>query len=345
MGTEWHSEHHPGIRQRHELEKEYAQCRKEWARQKLTVVETTETNETKKNTLEAELKYLTDTYVESKRVQVAKESELQGRINALEDVMKTSTAHLEDTSASLADSKEQIAIIHHKEFHSWPDFPAFKIFVLDRVFRYVLWGEICRCRQIARTKSEASAQLQVSMEQCCQLERDLEQKRREWEDERNRLEICLENERRDATESRDKYEKWREHHSLALKQVSEENNAKIRALEEAKSTKEEEFHKEEQAAQIQLQQNNAKIEQCKQEANRLRTCLDKHHNRPGFNFDLGFLPSFDLCFCLSTDRDFLKYGECRVRSPHRDSGLEQSVHPIAPWRRARRARDQLPTEP
>lgn len=49
---------------------------------------------------------------------------------------------------------------------------------------------------------------------------------------------------------REKYERWREHHALALKQVSEENSAKINALEADKGKKEEEFHRQEHALQV-----------------------------------------------------------------------------------------------
>lgn len=143
--------------------------RQEWARQKLTVIETTETNESKRTTLETELKFLTDSFIDYKRQAASKETELQSRINAFEDVHKTTKAHNAEAQASLTD-------------------------VVDT---------------INKTKSEASLQLQISTETCCQLERDLEQKRQEWEEERRRLEICLENERRDASDSREKYERYK----------------------------------------------------------------------------------------------------------------------------------------
>merc|ERR1712194_676770 len=107
-------------------------------------------------------------------------------------------------------------------------------------------------------------------EVCGQLERELEQRRIEWEEERRRLELALENERRDAAESRQKYETWREHHAQALQQVSDENSAKISNLESERSRKEEIFKTEEQKLQLSLQGNQAKVESLKQEAGRLR---------------------------------------------------------------------------
>ncbi|CAD7973361.1 unnamed protein product [Amoebophrya sp. A25] len=227
------------VRNRHDLEREYAQCRQEWARQKLTVIETTETNSSKKATLETELKFLTDSYVDYKRQAASKETELQGRINSFEDVLKTTRAHQVEAEASLRE-------------------------VLD---------------VIAKTKQDASMQLQISTETCAQLERDLEQKKLEWEEERRRLDVCLENERRDAADSREKYEKWREQHAVALRQVSEESSSKIQALEDDKNKKHEDFDGREKQLQVEIQQNNAKTDHLKQEAARLRHTVQDSNNR------------------------------------------------------------------
>jgi len=235
----WKSTFDQAVRNRHDLEREYAQCRQEWARQKLTVIETTETNESKRGTLETELKFLTDSFVEQKRTAASRETELASRIHAFEDVLKTTKAHSAEAQASLTDVVEAIN----------------------------------------KTKSEASLQLQISTETCCQLERDLEQKKSEWEDERRRLDICLENERRDASDSREKYERWREHHALALKQVSDENSAKMTALESDRQAKQEAFSAEEHALQLELQQNNAKVEHLKAEAARLRHSVQDSNNK------------------------------------------------------------------
>jgi len=132
---------------------------------------------------------------------------------------------------------------------------------------------------ILKTKNEAGLQLQIAVETCCQLERDLEQKRHEWEDERRRLDMCLENERRDASESREKYERWREHHALALKQVSEENNAKINALETEKRRKEEAFRDELSQTQLLLQQSSSRADQLKLEASNLRQKVQDANNQ------------------------------------------------------------------
>eukprot|EP00392_Amoebophrya_sp_AT5.2_P010421 g10481.t1 len=201
----WKGTFDQGVRNRHELEREYALCRQEWARQKLTVIETTETNDSKRQTLETELKFLTDSYVDYKRQAATKETELQGRINSFEDVLKTTKAHQMEAQASLRD-------------------------VLDA---------------IAKTKQDASLQLQISTETCCQLERDLEQKKLE-------------------------YEKWREQHAVALRQVSEESSAKIQALEDEKRRREEQFAKDETTLQTQVQSLSAKGDKLKHEAARLR---------------------------------------------------------------------------
>lgn len=212
--------------------------RQEWGRQKLTIIETTESNDSKKMILENELKSLTDNYIEYKRHTATRETELQGKINAFEDVLKTTKAHTDDVRQQLEESREQIT----------------------------------------KTKHEAGLQLQIAVETCCQLERDLEAKRQEWEDERRRLDICLENERRDASESRDKYERWREHHALALKQVSDENNSKISALENEKRKKEEAFRTEIEQSQLLLQQNTTRMDQLKIEANNLRNKVQDTNN-------------------------------------------------------------------
>ncbi|CAD7929564.1 unnamed protein product [Amoebophrya sp. A120] len=235
----WKTTFDQGVRNRHDLEREYALCRQEWARQKLTVIETTETNDSKRQTLETELKFLTDSFIDYKRQAASKETELQGRINSFEDVLKTTKAHQAEAQASLTD-------------------------VLD---------------VIGKTKQDASLQLQISTETCCQLERDLEQKKLEWDEERKRLDVCLENERRDASDSREKYEKWREQHAVALKQVSEESSAKIGALEDEKKRREEQFAKEEGGLQASIQQNLGKVESLKQEAGRLRHTVQDANNK------------------------------------------------------------------
>jgi len=227
----WKATFEQCVRNRQELEREYSQSRQEWARQKLTVIETTESNDSKRATLEAELKYLTDSFIDYKRTAASRETELSSRINAYEDVLKTSKAHTAEVLASLQD-------------------------VVDT---------------ISKTKTVSGQQLSQSAETCSQLERDLEARRTEWEEERRRLEICLENERRDAADSRQKYERWRDHHSNALKQVSSENQSKIQALENEKSKKEDAFKTEELKLQQELQQNSSQIEHMKQEAGSLRS--------------------------------------------------------------------------
>merc|ERR1712194_274633 len=175
-------------------------------------------------------KYLTDSFIDYKRSASSRETELGSRINAYEDVLKTTKSHTAEVLASLQDVQETVQ----------------------------------------KTKSVSGQQLQSSAEVCGQLERELEQRRTEWEEERRRLELALENERRDAAESRQKYETWREHHAQALQQVSDENAGKISNLESERSRKEEIFKTEEQKLQLSLQGNQAKVESLKQEAGRLR---------------------------------------------------------------------------
>lgn len=72
-----------------------------------------------------------------KRATASRETELQSKIHAFEDVLKTTKAHSDDVKTQLEDCSEAIL----------------------------------------KTKNEAGLQLQIAVETCCQLERDLEQKR------------------------------------------------------------------------------------------------------------------------------------------------------------------------
>ena len=63
----WKSTFDASVRERHELERDYAAARQEWGRQQLSIIETTEANDTKKSTRENELKTLSNNYIEYKR--------------------------------------------------------------------------------------------------------------------------------------------------------------------------------------------------------------------------------------------------------------------------------------
>ena len=196
----------------------------------MTIIEATEQNDSKKATLEAELKFLTDCFIEAKRTSASRDTELSSRLNAYDEVLKTTKAHFEEVKFSIEDVLETIG----------------------------------------KTKSASGVQLQSSQQQCAYLEKDLEQKRTEWTEERRRLENALNEERRDAEESKSKYESWRKEHSLALENVSQEVKSRIEELEETRTKKEELFKNEETKLKGQLEANHGKIESLKAEASRLR---------------------------------------------------------------------------
>eukprot|EP00397_Hematodinium_sp_SG-2012_P004014 GEMP01004025.1.p1 GENE.GEMP01004025.1~~GEMP01004025.1.p1 ORF type:complete len:939 (+),score=279.37 GEMP01004025.1:79-2895(+) len=225
-------------KQRQDQERDLAHLRQEWTRQRLSVQETTDITEQKRQTAENDFEIMSSQFVEFKRQSSARETEIASRIGALEDMLKTTKYHLADGKSQLSDTTEALRKI----------------------------------------KTDSLAGNQKQMEAIHKLERDLDQQNLEWQDEKKRLDSAIETERRNTSEHRERYDKWKETHANALRQIQEDTTVRLQNYEREKNRLTDKYRQEVDHAKKDLELNQRKVDQLRDQISRSR---NSYHESQG----------------------------------------------------------------
>jgi len=168
-----------------------AELRQEWTKQKLSIQEKTEITNAKRQTAESDLEILSSQFQEFKRQSAARETEVSSRINALEENLKQLKSSLEDSKNHLNETNQALKTV----------------------------------------KADSLATYNKQMDALEKLDRDLEVQNQEWNSDKNRLEMMLAAERRNAVEHKARFEKWRETHNIALREAQDDAQTRLQQYE------------------------------------------------------------------------------------------------------------------
>jgi len=189
---------------RQQQEEALAELRQDWTKQKLAIQETTDITESKRQTADSDLEIMTTQFLEFKRQSAARETEVTSRINALEDNLKQLKITLEDS----------------------------KIQMNDTLNNY---------RQVKQDGATTAAKQQEAI---FKLERELDGLEQEWTQEKGRLDGLLAAERKNSAEHRERFEKWRETHQSALRQVQDDAQMRLQNFERERLRVQESYRQE-----------------------------------------------------------------------------------------------------
>lgn len=225
-------------KQRVEHEQELGNLRLDWTRRRLSIQETVDVTEGKCQTAETDLDIMSNQFVEFKRQTSARETEITSRISALEEQLKTTKYHLQDAKVQLSEVTEHLR----------------------------------------KVKNEGLMENQKQTEIIHKLERELDQQSFEWQEEKKRLDNALESERRATNEHRERFEKWKEVHQQSLRQLQEESTIRLQNCDREKNRLAEKSRQELENARKDLEMNQRKVEQLKEQISRSR---NSYHEAQG----------------------------------------------------------------
>merc|ERR1719389_255995 len=191
----WKNQYTTATEMRQELERELAETRQEWSKEKLRLQEALDDHGQARQLLEADLKVTTEQFHEYKRQAQQRETDYSTRVHAFEETLRQREGQLSEYMNSLVDQQEMSQ----------------------------------------RVKQELTAEQTRSAEVKSRLEAELEQRTAEKNDIARRLEHTIVTERRELGEAKEQYDRWREAHVYSLKQVQDEAAVKVSALEKEKS--------------------------------------------------------------------------------------------------------------
>eukprot|EP00927_Polykrikos_kofoidii_P054963 TRINITY_DN4928_c0_g1_i1.p1 TRINITY_DN4928_c0_g1~~TRINITY_DN4928_c0_g1_i1.p1 ORF type:complete len:1023 (-),score=183.85 TRINITY_DN4928_c0_g1_i1:168-3200(-) len=231
----WKARYEAASRARQGLEAELADARKDFARDRLRLQSAIDQMNPQNSAAEEELRTVTEQFKDAKRVLMLEETELKSRVGAIEDLVR-------DTQLALAEVNHRLA---------------------ETV------GVVDRTTAEAHESQRRAAVLQQH------LENDIEQKSREFAEERRRLEEQLASERDGAVKSREQSDQHREAHSLSFRRLQDECDSKVEMLERERLRAEEQHRVGRLQNRTLLAQQETRVEQLERDLNRVRLLLSE----------------------------------------------------------------------
>merc|ERR1719197_2208955 len=220
----WKNQYQSATEVRQDLERDLAEARQEWSKEKLRLQEGLDDTTQTKQLLEADLKVTTEQFHEYKRQTQQRETDAATRNHAFEEQLRQRENQVADIMAQLVDQQ---------------DFAQ-------------------------KLKTELASEQQRSAEKQSRMEAELEQRTAEKQDIARRLEQTIITERKELAEAKEQYDRWREAHVHSLKQIQDESQLKVAAVEKDKQLLEERLRGE-------LADSIAKLEDGKKKRESLET--------------------------------------------------------------------------
>ena len=231
----WKSQCETCTRSRKGLEKDFAEARQEFAREKLKLQEASDGLKSRCAAREADLASVQEQITELKRQTTVRDTELTVKVSALEDFCKKTQAQLQSAKESLMATTESLA-------HQRTD-----------------------AAQIAQENTQAVARL----------ERDFEMKRREAAEANARLQQAPAQEAREGQEAREQYEGWREAHAQSLRQVQDESSLRLAHVEKERTRTEERYRSEIGDSQRHVVHHGKRVEALEHDFSRVKYLLNE----------------------------------------------------------------------
>jgi len=200
----WKKQYTHATEMRQELEKEMAESRQEWGKERLRLQESIDDTQQARALVENDLQASTEAYTEYKRQAQQWEADATTRIYVLEDTNAELRRQLEQSMQSLTEQHEALA----------------------------------------KLKAEYTSSSTKQAERISRIEDDLAHSVQEKKDLEQRLQHTIETERRELQESKDQYERWRDAHAYSLKQVQNEALQRVEDMQRERNAADERYRAE-----------------------------------------------------------------------------------------------------
>merc|ERR1719353_2658159 len=184
--TMWKNQYQSATEVRQDLERDLAEARQEWSKEKLRLQEGLDDTTQTKQLLEADLKVTTEQFHEYKRQTQQRETDAATRNHAFEEQLRQRENQVADIMAQLVDQQ---------------DFAQ-------------------------KLKAELSTEQQRSAEKQSRMEAELEQRTAEKQEKARHLEHAMRTNQQELAEAKEQYDRWREAHVHSLKQIQDESQLK-----------------------------------------------------------------------------------------------------------------------
>jgi len=217
-----------------EVERDYTAARDQWASDTMTLQESLDHVQQRRDILERDYERVSEEFALFKARSSTKEAHSATKIQELQRALEDCHSRLDEAKTSLTESSDALT----------------------------------------RARSEAAESKRLLSDTQYTTDRQVETLRREYHEERTRLEEQISSERNQTHEIRDQYDRWKQAHEQALRQLQEESEAKVATLERERSRWEERYRSETTDAQRHASSSSKKCEELEQELLRVRQLLE-----------------------------------------------------------------------